>query len=1478
MKQVHMRLSSMLYNPDMKQVHMRLSSMLYNPDMKQVHMRLSSMLYNPDMKQVHMRLSSMLYNPDMKQVKTIYQSPSIGNFINVVVVKLIIYEKSSETPFKVNQSAAGTLKNFCQWQHKNKESSKESHYDTAILITRENICRAPGKCDTLGLAELGTICDKLRSCSLIEDNGISAAFTIAHELGHVFNLPHDDDKQCTESLPENQKVAFHVMAPTLDYNASPWDWSSCSAKLMTDFLESGLASCLLDGPRVKTWMSTMQSLNQPGWNYSVNKQCKFVFGEEFALCPYSMTMNNPVCRRLWCTNSSDSKIGCRTKHMPWADGTPCGDNKVCQHGDCLVVTEPKPKAVNGGWGHWKQYGPCSRTCGGGVKSKIRECDNPVPKNGGTYCLGARVRYKSCFVKECPSPSRDFRAMQCDSEEMRRKNRVKELPNNSTWNPKTSGVHLKDVCKLYCGAGNSSIYSLFAKKVIDGTKCGPYTEDICVNGQCWAVGCDNKLGSKMKRDMCGVCGGDNFTCRSVTGIFNNAIYGYNLVGTIPQGATHIDIRQYGQMRHTKDDDNYLALKDSQQRYILNGEYSVRTEPWKIKLGGAIIEYSGSEEFVERINTTMIIGEDITLYVLSVGKLNPPNITYSYLVSVTKKVVWKNLGWSKCNSVCNGERKSLIKCVREEDTHKVQPKRCSNLERPKAISERCNTDCTISWRVFKNEECPVRCGKGMRRQLVHCVKVTDYKNVVIIHDKECIKLYGAKPDEHVPCDGSCLPTYWTYTEWSQCSSSCGDGLQHRQAKCVDDTAKELPDKECAGKDKELTRHCSNPQCAEWTTTQWTGCSVTCGYGYKQRKVLCVQGNQKVEDGLCSKKKPVNKKECTLKECPEWTAGGWGPCSVTCGKGVNMRAVKCRTGNFSQEDDVCDLSRKVNDRQPCFLGPCPTEAPTSTTTIKSVSKGGFWRAGAWTECSSLCDSGTKYRVVSCTAYNGTVLDESECSHLQRPASKENCFLRPCGHWHQGDWSDCSVTCGSGVQIRYVSCTFNKQRQDERFCDVSVKPETEIQCNRGTCLSHEDLSIAVITSNKVVGTSHWRIGPWSSCSSTCGSGWERRLVVCSDEKGPSKNCDITLRPDEFKACDSGACPSWKTDVWSNCSASDCDSEGIQKRLVVCQLPNNDILANSNCDPKKKPPELQNCKAQCQRPEGTWKEGSWSGVSPTKSIPSSTQGQRLGHMGRLHYQLPVHQRQRSQDRNYMIRYSKYYQDRYVLSTPTAFLSTLRPSSVGSSRSTQDHSASSHYRGFRSYNDNPLSNNDEKLRIYVHKGDQSSFYEQEAKRNAFHNNTNTPRINVSSNGSKYNFYPPLKSSLPSRNVSYLPRRLVNQDSLFSLLKNAHPTESGEFKDVHYWSEHELIINKGGNSTSSEDNTEFAIEQTPSREDGFVKNVTDQMKTNSTLESNILYVSSTNNKTNMSSEIHSSKNIKIQTLETNNFTLSTNEDTKTTTQS
>ena len=42
------------------------------------------------------------------------------------------------------------------------------------------------ECRCVGLAELGTMCDPNRSCSIARDSGLSAAYTVAHELGHVY--------------------------------------------------------------------------------------------------------------------------------------------------------------------------------------------------------------------------------------------------------------------------------------------------------------------------------------------------------------------------------------------------------------------------------------------------------------------------------------------------------------------------------------------------------------------------------------------------------------------------------------------------------------------------------------------------------------------------------------------------------------------------------------------------------------------------------------------------------------------------------------------------------------------------------------------------------------------------------------------------------------------------------------------------------------------------------------------------------------------------------------------------------------------------------------------------------------------------------------------------------------------------------------------------------------------------------------------
>lgn len=64
-----------------------------------------------------------------------------------------------------------------------KNDDDPNHHDVAILVTRKNICTSSG-CSTLGIANVAGMCRPDRSCSVNEDNGITLAHTIAHELGH----------------------------------------------------------------------------------------------------------------------------------------------------------------------------------------------------------------------------------------------------------------------------------------------------------------------------------------------------------------------------------------------------------------------------------------------------------------------------------------------------------------------------------------------------------------------------------------------------------------------------------------------------------------------------------------------------------------------------------------------------------------------------------------------------------------------------------------------------------------------------------------------------------------------------------------------------------------------------------------------------------------------------------------------------------------------------------------------------------------------------------------------------------------------------------------------------------------------------------------------------------------------------------------------------------------------------------------------
>uniref|UniRef100_A0A3B3BTR9 ADAM metallopeptidase with thrombospondin type 1 motif, 9 n=1 Tax=Oryzias melastigma TaxID=30732 RepID=A0A3B3BTR9_ORYME len=1105
----------------------------------------------------------------MSIVSSIYKDPSIGNLINIVIVKLVIINNEQEGPV-ISFNAQTTLKNFCIWQQSQNmlDDSHHSHHDTAILITRQDICRARDKCDTLGLAELGTVCDPYRSCSISEDNGLSTAFTIAHELGHVFNMPHDDSKKCKE---DGVKIQQHVMAPTLNYNTNPWMWSKCSRKYITEFLDTGYGECLLDEPVSRPYALSQQL---PGQIYSVNKQCELIFGPGTQVCPY-MTQ----CRRLWCTSPEGAQRGCRTQHMPWADGTDCSPGNHCKHGLC-IAKEHDTTPVEGAWGVWSPFGTCSRTCGGGIKIAVRECNRPVPRNGGMYCVGRRMKFRSCNSEPCSKQKKDFREEQCAAFDGRHFN-INGLPPNVRWVPKYSGILMKDRCKLFCRAAGSTAYYQLRDRVTDGTPCGPDTNDICVQGLCRQAGCDHVLNSKARRDKCGVCGGDNSSCKTVADTFNIVRYGYNEVVRIPSGATNIDVRQHSYSGKS-DDDNYLAVSNSRGEFLLNGEFVVSMFKREIKVGNTVIEYSGSDHVIERINCTDRIEEEVIIQVLSVGNLYNPNVRYSFNIPIEdrpQQFFWDAYGpWQECSHLCQGERKRKILCSRESDRVVVSDQRCYGAARPAVVTEPCNTECELRWYVARKSECTAQCGHGYRTLEIYCAKISHANGKTQkIDGRFCSGQH--KPDDKESCHGDCNPGGWEYSPWSECSKSCGGGTRHRGAICRKAGESGGDDSKCSQRDKLTIQPCNEFLCPQWKTGEWSECLVTCGKGYKHRQAWCQFGEDRLDDRFCGSPKPESVQMCQQQECASWQVGPWGQgCLI-------WYYASSFIHSFIHFPD---------------LAQCPNSHPVPPGTKVPSHQGHKtqWRFGSWAPCSASCGKGTWMRFVSCRDDQGGLADDSACAHLPKPPASGVCSVVACGQWKVLEWTVCSVTCGQGKTTRQVLCVdFNEQEVNASECDPDDRPTTEQDCAMSQCPSRSSEPRSLPSSPNARSSlphsqSHqWRTGPWGACSSTCAGGFQRRVVVCQDENGyPANSCEDSSRPNEQRSCESGPCPQWAYGSWGECTKP-CGG-GIKTRLVVCQRPTGERFNDLSCEIHDKPPDQEQCNTQPCPSSPHWSTDPWSSCS----------------------------------------------------------------------------------------------------------------------------------------------------------------------------------------------------------------------------------------------------------------------------------------------
>ncbi|KAM3594567.1 uncharacterized protein V6R79_009713 [Siganus canaliculatus] len=519
------------------------------------------------------------------------------------------------------------------------------------------------------------------------------------------------------------------------------------------------------------------------------------------------------------------------------------------------------------WDAWGPYGECSRTCGGGVTMRTRSCITHRT-DGGHNCVGPEKSHRSCNIQDCPEGSKDFREEQCsqfDGTDFQGK-RYKWLPYYGAENP----------CELNCMPRGENFYYRHSRAVVDGTPCHPGRKDVCVDGVCKRMGCDNMLESAQQEDPCLQCGGNGHSCYRVKNSFslNNLPNGYNQMFIIPVGATTISIRETVATR------NYIAIKNLRGEYYLNGHWVIefsRATP----VAGTMLYYQRGAEG-DNVPET-IIGRGPTTEPLVVELISQePNqgVDYEYYLPNGRSrqgYYWSFGSWSACSRECgSGYQSRLVFCAIDNEAYPDYL--CASLPRPQS-NRTCN---------------PQPC-----------------------------------PQTHS----------WRTGEWNTCSVTCGGGSQVRKVECISHDAsgpRVVEDSVCAAYSEAPTalQTCNMQECAQYRASRWSACSVTCGSGQQTRDVSCVgSGGARLEETSCSAlTRPSAARPCEMAACSaqiSWHVGDWGLCSKSCGSGSRTRRVICS----DRDQRLYPVSRCNTEPKPSTVERCNTQACPGPQVVPSV-----------------------------------------------------------------------------------------------------------------------------------------------------------------------------------------------------------------------------------------------------------------------------------------------------------------------------------------------------------------------------------------------------------------------------------------------------------------------------------------------------------------------------------------------------------------
>ncbi|XP_071109939.1 ADAMTS-like protein 4 isoform X2 [Haliotis cracherodii] len=802
------------------------------------------------------------------------------------------------------------------------------------------------------------------------------------------------------------------------------------------------------------------------------------------------------------------------------------------------------------WGPWTDWSACSVSCGQGIRYRKRLCHHLGRQSSGSpksSCDGPDKQYKVC-KHNCTAHYKDHRTTECEKYNGRYYGGKRYY-----WD---AFINPYSRCELACKAkGPVRYYSRFQETVEDGTPCKLDQEAICIQGRCLDIGCDGIAGSGSSVDQCGICGGDGKSCQIISGIFTRRQldkYGYNVITKIPSGACSINITELAKSR------NYLALKIGGENglYFLNGNRRL-TPSGVVRGAGTTFRYGRSQS--RHCPGECLFADGPTTQDIEVQLLyyhHNPGIVYHFTIPKHKMGV--RMAQSSHEEAADtrpsprqghhqhhsgrqgnhGHRNRNGHHGNKHHTHTTTAAPSPSLN-PGELN-RQQGDMHVSQERHRN-----------RHRLVSRHQDTGGDSSRIQHGQSPRYIPAYDRNKQLRLSSRRRIIARTYPDNQRQPVRSAYANRHSNGQYQLNSNQNYASRRQDQGPANPTQSRSSPSRTSWGTST--------DQRANQRSYSNRPQHEKTND------RRAYTSSVRSSQTQKYPSNTYRSQTDPSYRGN-------RLANPNYLSSAVSSSRSYNNIQ---------QIPNDGTASREVYA---WKISGFSDCSRTCGGGVQETEIVCVKRSsGFVVTEENCDPKGIPQRQRvTCNNHPCPPgWEPAEWTECSSTCGKGIQTRTVEC--NRR----------ISPTFTMSVSANLCLTVPRPAVSRMCENTPC--AEWKIGKWEKCSTECGHGERKRTVTCTSVEGTpaaDRQCGHP-RPDSTEICDMGSCArGWYHTKWSAQCTTECGT-GHYKRKTYCSADDGSYLPETKCSSEKRPRTKKACKDNppCG---GRWFAGPWTQCNAT--------------------------------------------------------------------------------------------------------------------------------------------------------------------------------------------------------------------------------------------------------------------------------------------